>query len=164
MPTEPCQIPRNDDDSAGLHNMIVQWVEQLQGAFARDAVVDGALWAVRLIFTWDLAAMIGHAGATPRFIGSFCLPVIQPGPVYAELIAKCGTLQRPEADPTELRTRDQLLNSMNAYGFNDIDGLALPFSRWQPIPLFNYPVLAMHPREASVTPLAYDFTGGARVG
>lgn len=70
-----------------------------------------------------------------------------------KLNAKHGTLQRPEAAPTELRTRDQLLDAMKVYEFNDNEWLTLPLSPWQHFSIVNYPVMAVHPGEVAVIPL-----------
>lgn len=73
--------------------------------------------------------------------------------MHAELIAKYGTLQRPEAAPTELRALDQLLDAMKAYELNVNDGPTLPLSPWQHVSVVNYPVMAVHPGEGTVIPL-----------
>jgi len=71
----------------------------------------------------------------------------------AELIAKYGTLQRPGAPPTELRSRQQFLEAMVADRTCDNDGLTLPFSPWQHLSIFKYPLMAVDPAEVAVIPL-----------
>jgi len=118
--------------------------------------VGGTLRAVQLIWTGDLAflsAVVGHAGATARFPCVFCPAVSQPGPLHAELIAKYGTLHRPDAPPADLRTRRQLQEAMEAFHACDNDGLPLPLSPWQHLSIVECPLMAVYPEEIAVIPL-----------
>jgi len=113
--------------------MIGPSVLELQRTLTRGVAVDGTLRAVRLIWTGHLAflsAFVGHAGATARFPCVFCPAVSRPGPLLAELIAKYGTLQRPDAPPADLWTRRQLQEAMKAFRACDNDILPLPLSPW----------------------------------
>ena len=152
MSTMPCIA----DDNAALHEMIGPWVVDLEQTLKRGVVVGSTRRAVRLIWTGDLSflsALVGHAGATARFPCVYCPAVIRPGPLHAELIAKYGTLQRPGAPPTGLRTRQQFLDAMMSYRTCDNDSLTLPLSRWQHLSIVKCPLLAVDPAEVSVIPL-----------
>ena len=110
---------------------------------------------VRLIWTGDLSflsALVGHAGATARFPCVFCPAVIRPGPLHAELIAKYGTFERPEAPPTELRTRQEFLETMVAYRTCNNDCLTVPVSPWQHLSIVKCPLMAVDPAEVAVIP------------
>jgi len=138
IPTTPCIR----DDNAGLHEMIGPWVMEPQRTLTRVVAVGGTLRAVRLIWTGDLAflsAFVGHAGATARFPCVFCPAVSRPGPLHAELIAKYGTLQRPDAPPADLRTRRKLQEAMEAFRACDNDGLPLPLSPSQHLCIVKCP-------------------------
>jgi len=149
-------------DNTALHKMIGPWVVDLERTLKRGVVVGSTRWAVRLIWTGDLSilsALVGHAGATARFPLVFCPAVIRPGPLHAELIAKYGTLQRPGAPPTGLRTRQKFLDAMMAYRTCDNDSLTLPLSPLQHLSIVKCPLLAVDPSEVSVIPF-YTTLGG----
>jgi len=144
------------DDNDGLHEMIGPWVLELQGTLSRDVAVEGTLRAVRLIWTGDLAllsAFVGHAGASARFPSVFCPAVSGPGPLNAEIIAKFGTVQRPEAARAGLLTRRQLEMAMKAFHACDNDEITLPLSPWQHLSIVKCPLMAVYPAEVAVIPL-----------
>jgi len=118
--------------------------------------VGGTCRVVRLIWTGDVAflsSFSGHEGATTRFPCVSFPSVIRPGPVHAELIAKCGNIQRLVAPPAELRTRQRLLNAMEAYETCNNEDLTPPLAPWPHLLIFKRPLMATYPREVAVIPM-----------